>query len=239
MDFSYIGAELEIFRHATNWKNYYSRQIRPFFGADVLEVGAGIGATTESLCNGEQRRWVCLEPDAQMAAEIAAKIEKRELPACCEVVIKTLADLDESEKFDSIIYIDVLEHIEHDGEEVLAAARHLKENGFLIVLAPAHQFLFTPFDKAIGHFRRYNKKSLSALIPAELEREKLIYLDSIGAFASLGNKLALRRSMPTLRQILLWDRKLVPISIFFDSKIGFHAGKSVLGVWRKQTISKQ
>jgi len=239
MDFSYIGAELEIFRHATNWKNYYSRQIRPFFGANVLEVGAGIGATTESLCNGEQRRWVCLEPDAQMAAEIAAKIEKRELPACCEVVIKTLADLDESEKFDSIIYIDVLEHIEHDGEEVLAAARHLKENGFLIVLAPAHQFLFTPFDKAIGHFRRYNKKSLSALIPAELVCEKLIYLDSIGAFASLGNKLALRRSMPTLRQILLWDRKLVPISIFFDSIIGFHAGKSVLGIWRKQTISKQ
>ncbi|HEY0659421.1 MAG TPA: class I SAM-dependent methyltransferase, partial [Pyrinomonadaceae bacterium] len=134
MDFSYIGAELEIFRHATNWKNYYSRQIRPFFGAEVLEVGAGIGATTESLCNGEQRRWVCLEPDAQMAAEIAAKIEKGELPRCCEVVTKTLSDLDESEKFDSIIYIDVLEHIEHDGEEVPAAARHLKENGFLIVL---------------------------------------------------------------------------------------------------------
>ena len=239
MDFSYIGAELEIFRHATNWKNYYSRQIRPFFGAEVLEVGAGIGATTESLCNGEQRRWVCLEPDAQMAAEIAAKIEKGELPRCCEVVTKTLSDLDESEKFDSIIYIDVLEHIEHDGEEVPAAARHLKENGFLIVLAPAHQLLFTPFDKAIGHFRRYNKKSLSALIPAELKCEKLIYLDSIGAFASLGNKLALRRSMPTLQQILLWDRKLVPISTFFDSIIGFRAGKSVLGVWRKQTISKQ
>ncbi|HEY0658129.1 MAG TPA: hypothetical protein VGD05_06630, partial [Pyrinomonadaceae bacterium] len=97
----------------------------------------------------------------------------------------------------------------------------------------------TPFDKAIGHFRRYNKKSLSALIPAELKCEKLIYLDSIGAFASLGNKLALRRSMPTLQQILLWDRKLVPISTFFDSIIGFRAGKSVLGVWRKQTISKQ
>ncbi len=238
MDFSYIGAELELFRHATNWKNYYSRQIRPFFGDDVLEVGAGIGATTESLCDGKQRRWVCLEPDAQMAAEITAKIEKGELPACCEVVIKTLDDLDESEKFDSIIYIDVLEHIERDGEEVLAAARHLKENGFLIVLAPAHQFLFTPFDQAIGHFRRYNKKSLSALIPPDLKCEKLIYLDSIGAFASLGNKLALRRSMPTLQQILLWDRKLVPISTFFDSIIGFRAGKSVLGIWRKQTISK-
>ncbi|HEX8289448.1 MAG TPA: methyltransferase [Pyrinomonadaceae bacterium] len=239
MDFSYIGDELEIFRHAINWKDYYGRQIRPFFGKEVLEVGAGIGATTESLCNGEQSRWVCLEPDAKMSSEITAKIEKKELPECCEVISSTLADLDESEKFDSIIYIDVLEHIENDKAEVLAAARHLKENGFLIVLAPAHQFLFTPFDAAIGHFRRYNKKTLSALMPAELEREKLIYLDSIGAFASLGNKLALRRSMPTLQQILLWDRKLVPVSTFFDSIIGFRAGKSVLGIWRKNTNPKQ
>jgi hypothetical protein len=67
----------------------------------------------------------------------------------------------------------------------------------------------------------------------------LSYLDSIGAFASLGNKLALRQAMPTLQQILLWDKKLVPLSIFFDRKIRFRAGKSVLGIWQKKTKSNK
>ena len=147
---------------------------------------------------------------------------------------KTLAEMDSTEKFDSIIYIDVLEHIEHDAPEIQAAARHLKENGHLIVLSPAHQFLYTPFDKAIGHYRRYNKKSLSAVIPVELETVKLIYLDSIGAFASLANKIALQQSMPTLKQILLWDKKIVPVSTFLDPLIGYLAGKTIVGIWRKR-----
>lgn len=239
MDFKYTGSELEIFRHASNWKDYYGKLIRPFFGQEVLEVGAGIGATTESLCSGREKCWVCLEPDLQMAEEIQQKISKGELPQNCRVVAQTLSELGEDEKFDSILYIDVLEHIEDDADEIIEAKKHLKENGYLIVLAPAHQFLFTPFDKAIGHFRRYDKKTLAALVPDELECVRLSYLDSIGAFASLGNKLALRQAMPTLQQILLWDKKLVPLSIFFDRKIRFRAGKSVLGIWQKKTKSNK
>lgn len=235
MDFEYIGSELEIFRHATNWKNYYGRLIRPFFGRDVLEVGAGIGATTESLATGAENRWICLEPDAQMAAEIERKRAAGELPANCEIITETLAELGADEKFDSILYIDVLEHIEEDAREVQLAMQHLKDDGHLIVLAPAHQFLYTPFDKAIGHFRRYNKKMLEALIPDDLKQIKLIYLDSIGAFASLGNKLALGQSMPSLGQILFWDRRLVPLSVFFDPLTRFGAGKTVLGIWQKTT----
>ena len=237
-DFSYIGAELEIFQHATNWKTYYGNLIRPYFGKEVLEVGAGIGATTQTLCDGDYDRWVCLEPDPQMIAEINVKIEKAELPKCCRTMTNTLAGMDADEKFDAIIYIDVLEHIEHHAEETAAAARHLKDGGHLVVLSPAHQFLYTPFDKAIGHYRRYNKKSLSAVIPGELEKVKLVYLDSIGAFASIANKVALRQSMPTLKQILLWDKKIVPVSTFIDPLIGYLAGKTIIGIWRKTPSGK-
>lgn len=235
-DFSYIGSELEIFQHATNWKRYYGSLIRPFFGKEVLEVGAGIGATTQTLCAGGYDRWICLEPDKQLAAEIDAKLARGELPKYCRTMTKTLAEMEANEKFDSIIYIDVLEHIERDAEEIRSSVPHLKDNGHLIVLSPAHQFLYTPFDKAIGHYRRYNKKTLSALIPVELETVRLIYLDSIGAFASLANKIALQQSMPTLKQILLWDRKLVPTSVFFDPLIRYHVGKTIVGIWRKTAI---
>lgn len=237
MEFAYIGDELELFRHAANWKKYYGDLIRPYFGKELLEVGAGIGATTASLSKGEQTRWVCLEPDAQMAAEVRQKIDSGELPKNCEIAVNTLAGMNESEMFDSIIYIDVLEHIEHDRAEVSEAMKHLRPGGHLIVLSPAHQFFFSPFDKAIGHFRRYDKKSLSATIPDELETVKLIYLDSIGAFASLANKMALQQSMPTLGQILFWDRNLVPASTFFDKLLGFRAGKTIVGIWRKKAVN--
>jgi SAM-dependent methyltransferase len=169
-----------------------------------------------------------------MAAVISRRITDGELPACCEVISQTVAELPADENFDSIVYIDVLEHIEDDAGEIASAARNLKPGGHLIVLSPAHQFLFTPFDKAIGHYRRYNRKMLSALIPASLETVRLNYLDSFGAFASVGNRLLLRQSMPTLDQILLWDRRLVPISTIFDPILGYRAGKSILGIWKKK-----
>ena len=80
------------------------------------------------------------------------------------------------------------------------------------MLSPAHPFLFTPFDAAIGHFRRYTRASLHRAAPATLSLEKLVYLDAAGMLASAGNRLLLRSAMPTERQILTWDRLLVPVS---------------------------
>lgn len=231
-DFSYIGTELEIFNHATEWKNYYGKHLRPFLGAEVLEVGAGIGGTTKVLCAGEHQRWVCLEPDATLIAEVEREIADGQLPPFCEARAVGSAELAADEKFDSIIYIDVLEHIEDDRAEMLKISKHLKKNGYLIVLCPAHQKLFTPFDRAIGHFRRYNKTTLDAAVPENLKRVKLIYLDSIGLLASLGNKLVLNSASPSHGQIQFWDKRLVPISRFADALLGFRLGKTVVGIWQ-------
>ena len=74
------------------------------------------------------------------------------------------------------------------------------------MLSPAHQWLFSPFDAAIGHCRRYTKSSLRAVGAAvdEFRTKRLSYLDSCGLFASAGNRLLLRQAMPTLQQILFW-----------------------------------
>jgi len=233
MEFTYVGDELSIFQHATNWKTYFGKIIRPYFGNDVLEVGAGTGATTIILCSGNERSWVCLEPDAQLAAEIEQSIAKRNLPSCCRVVAGETHKLDKSEIFDSILYIDVLEHIKDDAEEIRIASRHLRSGGHLIVLSPAHQFLYTPFYRALGHFRRYTKRSLAAVAPTELELRRSIYLDSVGALASLANKTFLRQSMPTENQILFWDRQLVPLSRVADRVLRYNLGKTLLGIWQK------
>jgi hypothetical protein len=136
--------------------------------------------------------------------------------------------------FDSIIYIDVLEHIENDAEEIGFAVAHLRPGGHLIVLSPAHQYLYSPFDAAVAHFRRYNKESLSAAMTNyDLECVKLVYLDSVGCLISLGNKLLLRSTTPTWGQMRFWDRGIVPISSVVDRFFGYRLGKSVLGIWRR------
>lgn len=230
---SYVGSELLLFSKAINWKAYYGRMIKKFLAGDVLEVGAGIGAGAHILCDGSQKRWVCLEPDAGMSATIRARIEDGSLPGCCEARNGTILDLDDENRFDAIVYIDVLEHIKDDTDELSKAAGLLKESGFLIVISPAHQWLYTPFDREIGHYRRYSRKSLLKVAPPSLRCVKLCYLDSIGMLASIGNRVFLKSSMPSAEQIGFWDKRLVPLSIFIDPLLRHQLGKSVLGVWCK------
>lgn len=228
-NYTYIGSELELFRAAKNWKDYYYRMIRRHLGAEVLEVGAGIGGTTQVLCREKHVRWVCLEPDPTLIDVLKAEPN---LPTGCETRQGSSAELPEGECFDAILYIDVLEHIEDDLAEVQRAATHLKPGGCLIVLAPAHQWLFSPFDRSIGHYRRYNRPMLRDLTPPGLVIVSLKYLDSVGLLASLSNRW-LKQRMPTPGQIKLWDTWMVPFSRRIDPILQYAIGKSILCVWRK------
>jgi SAM-dependent methyltransferase len=225
----YQGTELGLFAAAINWKRYYGRVISQYIGAEVLEVGAGLGTNTRLFADRRRRRWVCLEPDASLAASL-----RERLAALCQTVSGTTAELAESDVYDTVLYIDVLEHIMDDHAELHRAARHLMPGGHLVVLAPAHQFLYTPFDRAIGHYRRYTVSALRGLAPPELAVVDARYLDSVGMLASLGNRLLLRQAMPTERQLRVWDRVLVPLSRVIDVLLRHRAGKSALVVWRKQ-----
>ena len=228
---AYEGDELDLFLAARNWKSYWSRKIRPHIGQAVLEVGAGFGANTPYLFGESRRRWVCLEPDAALAARIPNQLRDHAWANIIETRIGTLHDISGAEQFDTLLYIDVLEHIENDRAELSAALAHLAPGGKIIVLSPAHPWLFTPFDRAIGHFRRYTKATLLACTPPGARLIELYYLDSVGLLASSANRLLLHQSMPTAAQIGFWDRWLVTNSLWLDPLLRFQLGKTVIGVW--------
>ncbi|MGB3005757.1 MAG: class I SAM-dependent methyltransferase [Chitinophagaceae bacterium] len=233
-DYKYPGDELQLFEAATNWKNYLASHISVFLEGRVLEVGAGIGGTTLLLNKGKADSWLLIEPDETMRQVLQQKINDKLLPSNCKAIHGTLNSLDKNDKFDCIIYIDVLEHIQNDADEIKIATDYLAQGGHLIILSPAFQFLFSPFDKAIGHYRRYNRKTLSAIQPASFTRKKVTYLDSIGFFASLLNKILLRQSYPSKRQVQLWDQWIIPVSKIMDRILFFSFGKSILAIWKKQ-----
>jgi SAM-dependent methyltransferase len=232
--FEYIGSELEVFAGAVRWKQYFGAQLRRFIQGNVLEVGAGLGGTTGVLCQGAIDSWTCLEPDANLAGQLRAKLECGSLLGTrpIQVTTGTLADIPAGALFDTIVYIDVLEHIENDRAEMSAAAEHLSPDGHLIVLSPAHNWLFSPFDRAIGHVRRYTRASLLEAAPPQLQLVRLRYLDAVGLLASLANRSVLRSGDPTKSQIRFWDTCMVPLSRVVDPLLGYRVGKSIIAVWR-------
>lgn len=227
-EFRYSG-ELELFEHAVNWKQYWLQSVKPYLGRRVLENGAGIASNTSLLVSSTCEDWLCLDPDARQVD----MMRKTRLPASCRVACGTIADLAAQEKFDTILYLDVLEHIEDDHAEVAAARDRLLPGGHLVVLAPAHQFLFSPFDTKVGHYRRYDRRSLMACAADGLSLEEMRYLDCVGLAASAANRFLLNTDTPTMAQIKLWDRAMVPLSRYIDPLLRGWAGKSIFAVWRR------
>ena len=231
--FRYVGEELDVFALARNWKAYLRSLIGPHLIGDVLEVGAGIGSTTRVLCDARARSWTCLEPDAGLAARIERSIAATPLPVAGRVIVGTVSGLPAAPAYDAIVYIDVLEHIEDDRGELMRAYGLLRRGGAVIVLSPAHQYLYTAFDEHIGHFRRYSRSMFRALTPAGATLEMLRYLDSAGMLLSAANRLLLRSGSPTAAQVRVWDQWFVPASRRIDALLGWSVGKSLLGVWRR------
>lgn len=228
----YVGSELELFAAATHWKRYVAATLRPFIGGRVLEVGAGIGSNLLYLHGDSVRAWTSLEPDPDQARRITERVAVGELPRGSRVINGTTETLPPGDRFDTILYIDVLEHIAEDAAELRRAAGHLAPGGHLVVLAPAHQFLFSPFDRAVGHHRRYTAATLTALAPPSCRLRRVFMLDSVGFFASVANRFLLAAAMPTPRQIAFWDKVLVTASRVVDRLTLHRFGKTVVAVWQ-------
>ncbi len=227
----YVGRELDLFAAARNWKAYWSGRLAPVLHGRVLEVGAGVGANAPFLLAAGVRSLVSLEPDPALAARLKASRDAAG-DARWRVFCGTLAGTRAAPAFDAILYLDVLEHIADDARELRDAARRLSPGGVLAVLAPAHPWLFSPFDAAVGHHRRYTRQTLAAVAPPGLVPVVSTYLDSAGAALSLANRLLLRRPLPTPRDIAFWDRRVVPLAPRLDPVAGRSFGRSVLAAWR-------
>jgi SAM-dependent methyltransferase len=226
----YVGSELELFRDCVRWKAYVRDTLAPFLVGRVLEVGAGIGGTTRALCAGSTAvSWTALEPDPELFEELKRSLRDLEL---VQPVLGTVERIDAAQRFDSIVYVDVLEHVEDDAAELARAARHLAAGGHLVVVAPAHPFLYTAFDRAIGHHRRYSSRALAALRPPGLTLARHQLLDSVGLLASMANRVLLAQAMPSQRQLRIWDRWMIRGSRRLDPVLRYRVGKSIMIAWR-------
>ena len=219
----YEGGELDLFREARRWKSYWRRTLAPWIRGSVLEVGAGTGSNTE-LLRDLGTSWTCLEPNPAFCDRM------RSMALRADIVCGSTGDLPLA-PHDTILYLDALEHILDDREELERARARLGPGGHLVVLAPAHGWLYSPFDRQVGHHRRYDLRSLRAVAPPATREVWMGYLDAVGMSASAANRVLLSQSLPTARQLAWWDRYMVPLSERVDPWLRHRVGKSVVAVW--------
>ena len=215
---------------ASNYHRWIVDEIAPYLGETVAEVGAGIGSVSELLLEKPISRLVAFEPSANMYPHLAERLrgEARATP-----VNGFFGAGQAGEGFHSVAYINVLEHIEDDRAQLGHARACLRTGGHLLVFVPALAWLYSEFDRRVGHFRRYAKPQLESIVTQsgfELVRSR--YFDLAGIAPWYVNFVLLRRSMGG-SSVSLYDRVVVPPMRLLESIVRPPLGKNILLIARR------
>ncbi len=191
---------------ARNYNDWLFRRARPLLGARVLDFGAGVGTFTELIAASTEV--VAVEPDGEFVPRLRARFEGN---SRVSVVHGDDGALGELGSFDSVVCLNVLEHIRADLTVLRRFAECLKPGGHVLLLVPAHQALFGEVDRSVGHERRYSRGQLGRrLDSAGLEPVELRYVNPVGAAGWLVSSRLLRRDQVPTGPLRVYDA-LVPV----------------------------
>lgn len=228
-DQAYDGRDLEAMSFANNYHEWILSLFRPYLQNRVVEVGAGVGSFSELLLKEPIRDLIAIEPSKAMYAELQKRVRDPRIQAHNAF----FADLHFQNRFECVMYVNVLEHIDKDEAELVAAYQALSQGGHLCIFVPALPFLMSAHDKSIGHFRRYTKCSLFRKVTnAGFEIKSGGYFDIAGIGPWYVLCTVLGRS-PRGGAVGLYDRVFVPIMRVVESVLPIPVGKNLYLVAQK------
>lgn len=230
--FSYSGTELEAVAEA---KNYYDWIIDSFagrIGERAVEAGAGIGTVSDLILRrAVPRELILIEPDGGNAGLLKERFQKDGRVLARHGYLEEFAS---SLEADSVIAVNVLEHVERDADFLRAAHEALVGKGSLLLLVPALPAIFGSLDRAFDHFRRYTRSGLrKQLLDAGFEIETLHYLNMLGVAAWFASGRIFRRTTLGRGQVRFYDRYVIPALRQIETRFHPPIGQSILAIARK------
>jgi SAM-dependent methyltransferase len=228
----YFGKDLEAMSFAEKYHKWILDEFRPYLHGEVVEVGAGSGNFTSLLATAKIDGLTSFEPSENMYNLLARRVEEH------EKVIPINGFFDKSYKgykshFDAVVYVNVLEHIEKDLEELMFVLESLKPGGVLCVFVPALSWLYSDLDRKVGHFRRYHKKQLERLVKhAGFQITKIKYFDMLGIIPWYILFVLFKKNISG-SNVSLYDKLAVPAIKRLESIVAPPIGKNILLVARK------
>lgn len=229
----YAGDDLETLADMPNYHGWMMDAFTPFVRGHVVEYGAGIG-TISSLLLPHADRMTLVEPSANLVRALERRFAQTPQVSVVGDMLEAHAGALAPNSIDTMILVNVLEHVEDDAAALRALMAALKPGGALLLFVPALQFLMSKLDRSLGHFRRYHRPDLVAKTKAAgFVVEDCRYLDLFGVLPwFLLNTLMGSMSFDP-KLVKINDRYVVPLSRRFESLIPPPFGKNLILVARK------
>lgn len=234
-DDPFFAEDLRQMEKAVNYRRWQFAMIAPYVRGKVLEVGGGVGNFTEDLAASAESV-ISLEPNHFCYEQLAQKTRHLKNVTTLNVASEALEQhVPPGYQADTLVCLNVLEHIQDDAAAVRTFANLLAPNGTVVLLVPAVPAVYGPIDQRLGHFRRYSRKGLSALVwAAGFSIEKIRYFNLVGLLGWLWNTRFAPRQKQSDGQIYFFDHYLVPWFSRIESALAPPIGQSLLAIGRKR-----
>ena len=225
---NYPNTATERFNNANFHIKYCLSFIKKYIKGNILEIGAGCGSFTKHYVGNDQKKITLTELDKRNILNLKKKFKKNK-----KINIKSTSIKRIKGKYDVILYLHVLEHIKNDKLEIINAKKKLKKKGYLIVMVPAHQNIYSNLDRAVGHYRRYDKHFFKSKLLG-LKRMNLLSLDAVGYWLYYLNKIFFKKeTFPSNFKIFLWDKIFTPLTVIIDRLTNYNFGKCIIAIYKK------
>jgi SAM-dependent methyltransferase len=230
--FTYVSTELHALAEAKNYYRWVIRQFAPFIGKRVIEVGAGIGTFAGSLLNHVAvSELVLVEPSDNLLPLLQRRFAE---DPRVKIVPGYFQPMAIPAAIDSIVLVNVLEHIAEDQAFLDDAHAVLNPGGTLLLLVPALPWIFGSLDQAFGHYRRYTKTSLaSKLHVAGFDIIRLTYVNLVGIAGWFLTGRVLGRTTLKSGYVRWYDRWVIPWLSRLEGRWEPPCGQSLIAIARK------
>lgn len=223
------GRALENDRGKPNYLKYQRELIGKYCGRSVLEVGAGLGEFADGFTGLD--RYVVTDVDPGAVDRMKQRFADRPEVEVTQFDVDGAVPL--TEPVDSLVSINVLEHIEDDVEALRCLAKSVVPGGTIVLWVPGYQQLYGEFDRKVGHFRRYTPDTVSAAVRgAGLTVEVARPVNFLGAFAWWAAVRKGGAGAPNPKLVAIYDRFVVPVTKGIEKVAKVPFGQSILCVAR-------
>ncbi|MDD5688001.1 MAG: class I SAM-dependent methyltransferase [Elusimicrobia bacterium] len=221
---------LRAFALTHNYNEWIYKIFQPYLGSCVLEVGSGIGNLTKYFFKS-CKKLIGIDISGSFLSHL--KIDYPELELYNYDISKNDVLSLSNRKIDTIVCVNVLEHIADEKKALQNMYNLLQTNGHLLLFVPALNWLFGSLDKNANHCRRYDKKLLKNLLEQNgFKLEKMFYSNFIGIFGWFVNGKILKRKSFPIVQPILFD-KMVPFLTKIEEYIRPPIGMSLIVIVKK------
>jgi len=224
------AATLERMAAAPRYNRWMFDRLRPWVGRRVLEIGAGIGNMSAFLVDQTRvERVVLTDTEPDYLGRLRERFAGRSHVSVAELRLPAVSPALAAERLDTVVCLNVLEHIEDDRASLRAMHDLLQPGGRLVLLVPSLRALYGTLDEALGHFRRYVPAELSEKLGAAGFRIRhLEYFNLAGVPGWwVAGRVLRRRLIPT--GALRWYEALVPL-FRLERLLPWRIGQSLIAI---------